>query len=83
MDKGSVTVYDDLGQPVQGATVTGDFSGDVNDTIAAVTDANGVAVLTTTSSSKSPISYTFIVTDVAHTTLTYTPAANVVTSIVY
>ena len=43
----TVTVVDNTGSPVEGATVTGQFTGDWNESANGVTDANGVVVFTT------------------------------------
>lgn len=79
----TVTVHDDLGQPVSGATVTVAFSGDIVETVTAVTDASGVAVLTTIGAEKSPLGFTATVTGVTHATLPYDAADNVMTSQTY
>jgi hypothetical protein len=71
-----VTILDDLGDPVAGATVEGTFTGDFNESVAAVTDAAGVATLLTTETRKGGIDYTFCVDDVTHATLSYDPAGN-------
>jgi hypothetical protein len=75
-----VTVRDDLGQPVAGATVFGTFTGSYNEAVSAVTDASGVAQLLTTATVKRSISFTFSVTNVTHGFLPYDPSDNVVTS---
>jgi alkaline phosphatase len=79
--KGSVrvTVLDNCGSAVSGATVTGAFTGTYNETVSAATGSDGVAVLVTTGTSKKP-SYTITVTDISHPTLAYDPSANVETS---
>jgi uncharacterized GH25 family protein len=75
-----VTILDDLGNPVAGATVTGSFTGHFNESgVADVTDANGVAVLITAGSLKGRLNFEFCVDDVTETTLTYDPSANVAT----
>jgi len=64
-----VTIVDDLGNPVDGALVTGTFSGDVNETANSATGADGTVSLA--SSQAKPLkTLTFCVTDVTHTTLT-------------
>ncbi len=72
----TVTVLDDLGNPVASADVTGSFTGDFNEPVAATTDANGVAVLSTTTTSRGGISFVFCVDGVTHATLTYDSAVN-------
>ncbi|QBY04120.1 glycosyl hydrolase family protein [Thalassotalea sp. HSM 43] len=63
----TVTVVDNLGNAVAGATVTGNFSGSWNESASAVTDASGVAVLQTSSSLSGGVSVNFCVSDVAST----------------
>ncbi len=71
-----VTVYDDLGAPVAGATVTGDFTGDVTaNGASATTDANGVATVLSPAVSGKLRRFTFCVTGIA-ATLPYAPAQN-------
>lgn len=72
-----VTIYDDLGQPVEGAAVTGIFTGDFSESLTASTDSSGVAVFTTTTDYKKP-SYTFTVNNVVHS-LPYDLSDNVET----
>jgi hypothetical protein len=74
-----VTILDDLGNPVSGATVEGTFTGDYNETGAAVTNADGVAELLTSGIARGGIDYTFCVDDVTLAPLTYDPAGNVQT----
>jgi xyloglucan-specific exo-beta-1,4-glucanase len=74
-----VTVRDDLGGAVPGATVTGSFTGSFNESASGVSDANGVATLTTAGTNRGNISFTFCVTGIAHGELAYNPADNVVT----
>lgn len=50
----TVTVTDDLGQPVVGATVSVTFSGSWNQNRTGTTNSSGVAVITTSTSLKSP-----------------------------
>jgi PKD repeat protein len=72
--RATVTVLDDLGNPISGATVTGTFSGDLNETRSATTNASGVAVLTSVGSAKR-LSFGFCVDGVTGP-LDYDPAAN-------
>ena len=75
----TIVIKDDQGAPVEGATVSGDFSGSYNESVQGVTDANGSVTFQTSSRNKSP-SFTFTVTDVSHASLGYDPASNVVFS---
>ena len=75
---------DNLGQPVPGATVTGDFTGDITDDLDVMggtpTDIDGQTVLTTTTDPvKGRLKFGFCVDDVAHATLTYNSSADVET----
>ncbi|MBY6210352.1 family 16 glycosylhydrolase [Microbulbifer agarilyticus] len=72
----TVTVLDDLGNPVSGATVTGDFSGTWSESASAVTDANGVATLVTSGTAKGGVTVNFCVSDVSGT-LAFDPASSV------
>jgi hypothetical protein len=58
-----VTIRDDCGNAIAGATVTGTFIGDFSETQSAVTDETGVAVFITSGCVKRP-SYTFCVDSV-------------------
>jgi FtsP/CotA-like multicopper oxidase with cupredoxin domain len=62
-----IFVVDDLGNPVEGAIVSGEFSGDINETISAspATDANGQTSISTTQSTKVR-RLTFCVTAITH-----------------
>lgn len=60
----TVTVTDNLNNPVQGLVVTGDFSGSWSESASGVTDANGVVVLQTASTLSGGVNVTFCVTNV-------------------
>jgi len=76
-----VSVVDSTsGQAVVGATVQGVFSGVFNQSLSAVTDSSGRAVLTTSAKERLPFSYTFTVTEVNATNYLYQPANNIETS---
>jgi len=76
--KVTVTIFDDCGNPVPAAEVTGTFlEGNFDDeTGSGVTNANGVAAILTTAEVKKP-TYKFCVDDVVKGTLTYEPNDNV------
>jgi beta-glucanase (GH16 family) len=61
----TVTILDDLGNPVEGVTVQGDFSGTWNETATATTDANGIANLITTTSLGGAVTVNFCVRDIS------------------
>lgn len=66
----TVVVVDDLGGPVAGATVTGDFTGTFNEAGVSgpLTDATGTTLIETNGTAKKP-SVTFCVTSIGHPTL--------------
>ena len=74
-----IVVVDNLGAPVQGATVTGTYSGSFTGTQAGVTDAAGRVILQTTTTAPNNAKFTFCVNNVTHASLTYNPSANVKT----
>jgi PKD repeat protein len=75
----TITIADDAGNPVSGATVTGDFSGKTSDPgVSGVTDGNGQVILYS-SSAKGGGEWCFEVTVVTHGTLNYNPGENAVT----
>jgi len=76
--RATVTIYDNCGDPVVGADVTGTFSGNFSEQITETTDGFGVAVLMTTTQVKKP-SFTFCVDTVAHAALTYNAGDNIET----
>ncbi len=74
----SVTIVDDLGSPVAGATVTGTFSGTFNEQGTSQTDTNGIAFIQTQATAKGSVTVNFCVDDVQHATLSYEATNNVV-----
>jgi hypothetical protein len=74
-----VVIVNNLGTPVQGATVTGTFSGAFTGTRSGVTDASGRTIIETTTTAPNPAKFTFCVNNVTHATLTYDASANVKT----
>lgn len=79
--RAAVTVVDVAGAPIEGATVTGDFTGRISQTGAtAVSGADGVAVLTTSGATNKSGTVTFTVTGISGPGIGYDPSANVVTS---
>jgi oligosaccharide reducing-end xylanase len=75
--RAAVVIRDNNGSPVANATVSGTFTGTLNETAGATTDSTGTAVVQTNSFRKTISSLTFCVTAVAHATLTYVPGSNV------
>ncbi len=67
----TVVVLDDVGQPVEGAVVTGDFSGtfDEQGVKGDATDSTGTTIIETSGSEKGGVSVTFCVTSITHPTL--------------
>ncbi|TVR48502.1 MAG: hypothetical protein EA425_14270 [Puniceicoccaceae bacterium] len=76
----TVTVVNNRGEPVADATVTGDFTGTINQSgVSAVTNESGVAVLQTSGDARGRLTVTFCVSGVAKADLTYNASANVAT----
>ncbi len=76
----TVTVVNNCGDPVAGATVTGSFTGTLNQSgVSAVTNSSGVAVLQTSSTAKGSVNVTFCVGGIAKSGMTYNASANVET----
>ena len=74
-----VRVVNGNGQPVQGATVGGSWTGLAKSTSTAMTDANGNAVLTSKASRKKG-TFTIAVTSVTRSGYTYNAGANAETT---
>jgi len=63
--KATVVITDDLGALLPGATVTGDFSGDINESgLTGVTNGSGSVTLSTTGTARGGVRITFCVTSV-------------------
>lgn len=63
----TVVVVDESGQPVNGATVSGEFSGTFNEEVTeALTDETGSTTIETSGSEKGNVSVTFCVTGITH-----------------
>jgi serine protease len=77
--RAQITVVDDGGAPVSGATVTGNMTGDTNETLSGVTGTDGVATVTTARKTYATTDFCFEVTGVTHATLNYDAGANLVT----
>lgn len=76
----TVTVLNNNGQPVANATVTGDFSGTINESgVSGVTGSDGKVLLKTSTSSGGTISNTFCVSSVSAADLTFDSGASVST----
>ncbi|MBT8053769.1 MAG: tandem-95 repeat protein [Gammaproteobacteria bacterium] len=59
-----VTVVDDLGNPVGGATVFGSFSGSFNEPVSGVTSGGGTVTFTSSTTVKGGASFTFCVDNI-------------------
>ncbi|HSR49507.1 MAG TPA: Ig-like domain-containing protein [Acidobacteriota bacterium] len=70
-----VTIFDDLGNPVSGATVLGTFGGSFNESASGVTGANGSVELLTVGTQRGGVEATFCVDDVT-ASLPYDPSDN-------
>ena len=73
-----VTVHDENNQPISGATVSGNFTGDSSSSASGVTNASGQVTLASTIA-RFGVNWTFCVTNLAKTGYTYNPAANLET----
>jgi VCBS repeat-containing protein len=76
--RADVVIVDQFGVPVENATVTGTFTGDINYTGSDDTDQDGRAVIQT-GNKRGVTSVTFCVDSVTHATLIYEPGDNVET----
>jgi PKD repeat protein len=74
-----VSVLDDGGQAVSGATVQADYDGITSGTVSGTTGSDGTVTLQGSGMKRPSGEWCFEVTNVTHTTLTYDDAANVVT----
>lgn len=72
----TITVLDDLGNPVANATVDGNWSGGTSGSSSCSTDGSGVCSVTSGKIRKNKSSATFTVGDISHGTLSYDAAAN-------
>ncbi len=77
----TVTIFDESNNPVEGATVSGYWSGATSDSDSGVTDASGEISLKSDSVKNPPsgTTFTFTVDDVTKTDWTYDSAANIET----
>ncbi len=79
----TVTISDASGNPVEGATVYGSWSGATSDTDSGLTDATGIVTLGSDEVKNAPsetTTFTFTVDEVTRSDGTYDPAANDETS---
>lgn len=74
-----ISVVDNFGNPVAGATVSGSFSGAFSESTNGVTTTTGSVTLTTSSTAKGGVSFGFCVTNVAHAETTYDAGASTTT----
>jgi V8-like Glu-specific endopeptidase len=74
----TVTILDENGDPVSGATVSGTFSGEASGSTSATTNSSGVAELKL-SITGTVTSFSFCVDNVTHSSYTYNASANVET----
>jgi hypothetical protein len=73
----TVRVFDNCGNPVINAEVTGTFSGDYDEgVLPATTNAHGIAIFTTSSEVQDP-TFSFCVNGINHAALSYNAADNV------
>lgn len=75
-----VTIVNNCGDPVVGATVTGNFTGSINQPdVTAVTNSSGIAVLQTHATAKGNVSISCCVSSVVAGGMTYNASANLET----
>jgi len=74
-----ITVVDDLGGPVGGATVSVSFDGITNGTTSGTTASDGTVTLQSSGMKKPSGEWCFEVTNITHGTLAYDPGSNVTT----
>jgi len=68
--RADILIIDDLGNPVNGALVSGDFTGDITESVIdAQTGANGDVTVITSGTAKPLNNLTFCVTAITHATL--------------
>ncbi len=79
----NVSVFDNCGNPVSAAQVTGTFTGRVAGSDMGATDAGGTAYLASPTATKGQLSFEFCVDTVAASGLVYAPAENLQTCGVY
>lgn len=75
----TVTLSDELGNPVGSATVDGTFSGTFNESVSGSTNTSGSVTLQTSSTAKGSVTVNFCVDNISHPTLTYDSSLNAIT----
>ena len=75
-----VTIRDNLGNPVGGATVSAKWAADYNANVQGITSADGTVTFTSGKVKKANATFSVAVIDVAAVGLSYVPTQNVVTS---
>jgi len=71
----TVTIFNNLGNPVSGATVSGNFSGTFTQSVSGTTNTSGQVSFQTTGTAKGTVIVNFCVSNVTGT-LTYNPSLN-------
>jgi len=71
-----VTIHDNNGNPVSGATVDSSWSGDYSATVSGITGADGTVTLTSGKVRTADATFTFTVDDVSKSGHTYDPSFN-------
>jgi hypothetical protein len=77
----TVTIKDNVGNPVSGATVYVTFSGSYGEKVSGITDLNGAVTLVTTGTANDTIKVTADVAHVTHANNAYAADQNVITSV--
>jgi hypothetical protein len=74
-----VVIRDNCGNAIANATVSGSFTGSINESVSGSTDANGSVTLQTVGTANGNVNVTFCVNNVTNTSLPYNPANNIET----
>jgi hypothetical protein len=74
----AITILDNLGSPVDGATVSVTFSGTFNESVSGQTGPDGTATVKTPDTAHGSVTVNACVDNVMHDTLAYDPGENVV-----
>ncbi|MBU8871678.1 MAG: PKD domain-containing protein [Gemmatimonadales bacterium] len=77
--RADITIQDETGAAVSGATVTANYTGDISGTASGVTGTDGIVTLSTARKAYGNADFCFEVTNVTHASLTYDSGANLVT----
>lgn len=71
-----VTILDHQGNALEGAPVTGTFSGSFNESVSGLTSSDGSVILATSGKENGEVSFEFCVDNIQHPIYTYNPMEN-------